>query len=77
MGINDQITYTLTCQKCAQVEKKKVLDKGSSFGGSSWQSGVVFSEFDVTWTRGGIYEPSIAKTLCKKCDIAANISSTY
>lgn len=77
MGTIDQTTYTLTCPVCEQVEKRKVLDKGSSFGGSSWQSGVQFDNFEVSWTGGGVSEPSLVKALCKKCNIEPTISSAY
>jgi len=77
MGIIDQTTYTLTCPKCLQSEKKKVLDKGSSFGGSSWQKGVDFSGFDVVWAGGGITEPVISNASCRMCNLSPMIVSSY
>ena len=77
MGTIDQTTYTLTCPQCLQSEKKKVLDKGSSFGGSHWQGGVDFSEFTVTWSGGGISEPVISSAACNRCNISPAIVSSY
>lgn len=77
MGTKDQTTYTLTCPQCLQAEKKKVLDKGSNYGGSHWQEGVDFSEFDVAWTGGGTSEPVITTAVCKKCNISPSIVSSY
>lgn len=77
MGTIDQKTYTLTCQNCHKVEKGKVLDKGSSFGGSSWQSKVDFINFDVKWVGGGISEPEIISANCKKCKGISNVTTAY
>lgn len=53
MGIIDQTGYTLICPICNISESQKVLDKGSNWNGSWWQSGAEFVHFDATWDGGG------------------------
>ena len=67
MGIIDKTTYTLTCQHCDTKEVSSVLDKGSNWSGSSWQSGTTFELFDTTWNGGQKQEPTLEKATCKKC----------
>lgn len=38
MSIIDSTSCTLTCAICGKAETHKVLDKGSGWSGSYWQS---------------------------------------
>ncbi|MCA3215582.1 MAG: hypothetical protein ING39_09190 [Burkholderiales bacterium] len=49
MGIIDKTTHRLTCPQCGASETANVLDKGSNWSGSHWQSGANFERFETTW----------------------------
>lgn len=66
MGVIDKTIHTIDCYDCHVSEEQKVLEQGSQYG-SSWQNGVDFQYFDVTWNGGGNEEPHIIKAICKKC----------
>lgn len=75
MGIIDQTTYTLTCPKCGASESQKVLDKGSNWSGSWWQSGANFTHFQTTWdSEGGSVEPKLSIATCKSCKSKAQVA---
>lgn len=75
MSVIDKTTHTLKCLECGVSESKSVLDKGSEWSGSSWQSGPSFSNFAVEWSsEGGKIEPRITSATCKSCKISANVS---
>lgn len=75
MGIIDQTTYTLTCPKCGIYESQKVLDKGSNWSGSWWQSGASFTHFQTTWDgEGGSIEPKLSSATCKSCQSKAQVA---
>ena len=75
MGIIDQTTYTLTCPKCGASESQKVLDKGSNWSGSWWQSGASFTHFQTTWDgEGGSVEPKLSIAIVAKGENFADIS---
>jgi hypothetical protein len=67
MGIIDSTRYTLTCQPCDTAETSKVLDKGSNYSGSWWESGADFKHFDTVWSGGDRTEPKLVKATCKAC----------
>jgi len=67
MGIIDSTRYTLTCHPCDILETSTVLDKGSNYSGSWWQSGTDFQHFDTHWTGGDRIEPKLVKAACKLC----------
>lgn len=74
MGIIDQTTYTLTCSRCGATESQKVLDKGSNWNGSWWQSGATFMHFQATWEgEGGSTEPKLSSAICKNCQSRAQV----
>ena len=77
MGTIDKTTYTLTCQNCETNETSSVLDKGSNWGGSFWQSGTTFKAFDTDWTGGQNHEPTLEKAICKICKSPATIQRQY
>ena len=75
MSVIDKTTHTLKCQECGISESTSVLDKGSEWSNSSWQSGPLFSDFTVEWSsEGGKIEPRITSATCKSCNISANVS---
>lgn len=67
MGYIDETSYTLTCTKCGDSERKKILDKGSMWSGSHWQSGAEFEKFETTWTGGEREEPTLTHAVCRAC----------
>jgi hypothetical protein len=77
MGIIDSTSYTLECPKCATSESAKVLDKGSGWGGSSWQDGATFEKFITSWSGGGRQEPDLVSATCKECGQPANVTSGH
>lgn len=70
MGVIDKTTHKLTCDECGISEQVTMLDKGSAWGGSAWQEGKSFENFDVAWKTivGG--EPRVDKAKCKRCGAA-------
>ncbi len=75
MGIIDKKNYTLTCKNCNEMESSFILDKGSSWNGSSWDSKATYSKFDTYWDGGGIKEPELLSATCKKCNIPASLTT--
>jgi len=71
MGFIDETIYMFTCPQCKKEERVKLLDKGSTFGGSHWQHGIDVEHFDVTWIGGGKVEPTVESAYCKKCKVPA------
>lgn len=77
MGIIDKTIHRVECEHCSEAEEQAIYDKGSNWGGSSWQSGVAFQKFNVSWSGGGKTEPDIVKASCKKCGGEAKSESRY
>jgi hypothetical protein len=77
MGVIDSTIYTLSCPKCGIVESASLLDKGSNWGGSHWQSGAIFVEFETKWSGDGTREPQLVLASCKVCSTAASVKSAY
>jgi len=77
MGTIDSTLYTLRCPKCGAIESVKVLDKGSGWGGSSWQDGADFANFNTAWSGGGAQEPELVSATCKECAQPATVESGY
>ncbi len=77
MGIIDSTGYKLYCNACETEESATVLDKGSNWGGSSWQGGVSFAKFNTQWDGGGREEPKLVSASCKDCDKPATVESSY
>ena len=73
MGTIDKTVYKLTCPKCSSSETSAVLDKGSGWSGSWWQSSATFLQFDTEWTGGAEVEPTLVSATCKKCGTAATV----
>ena len=77
MGTIDKTIHKLACESCDITEEKKVLDKGSGWGGSHWQSGAEFTNFETSWKGGGDTEPSITKAKCNQCGNPAQHESRF
>jgi len=78
MGVIDKTEYRLTCSQCNTSETSKVLDKGSGYGGSSWQEGATFTLFTTEWSGGGgSQEPRLTLAVCKACGRNAKVESDY
>jgi hypothetical protein len=67
MGVIDKTIHKLSCASCNIVEEQSILDKGSGWSGSDWQSGVEFKNFNTIWSGGGKVEPTMVKAECKRC----------
>lgn len=74
MGTIDKTKYKLRCESCGVDEESAVLDKGSNWSGSSWQSEAKFKNFDTEWIGGGITEPELINAKCNKCHSRALIA---
>ncbi len=77
MGYIDQTEYRLSCAHCNISETSKVIDKGSGYGGSSWQNGTSFLRFKTEWSGGGSQEPKLTLAVCNACGRNATIESGY
>lgn len=78
MGIIDNCTYTISCEVCGSSEEKSILDKGSGWNGSSWQSPPAFTKFVVSWKGdGGREEPGLVSAKCAQCGKWAHVTSRY
>jgi hypothetical protein len=73
MGVIDKTTYILSCKNCQEEETASVLDKGSNWGGSHWQSGTVFKKFKTNWNGGGVVEPYLLCATCISCGSVAEV----
>lgn len=72
MGTIDSATYTLTCPECGRTESDRVLDKGSGWGGSSWQR-PTFELFETQISGSARDEYEVTGT-CLVCRVAADTS---
>lgn len=78
MGVIDSTIHRLECTKCEVFEEHKILDKGSQYGGSHWDSGCEFQKFNTTWDgESGKKEPSMTDAVCKDCNRKAIHTSKY
>jgi hypothetical protein len=78
MGIIDKCTYTLSCELCGISEEKSVLDKGSGWSGSFWNSPPKFASFSTEWNgNGGPEEPELVSAKCATCGNPAEVQSKY
>lgn len=75
MGIIDKCTYTLICPQCEISESASVLEKGSGWGGSSWEARASFAKFTTEWQGGGKSEPELLSATCKVCGSEASKTS--
>jgi hypothetical protein len=73
MGVIDKTTYILNCPICNEDEVGSILDKGSNWSGSHWQSSADFKKFKTSWSGGGITEPSLISATCTSCGQSAGI----
>ena len=78
MGIIDSTIHSLTCDDCQVSENIKILDKGSNYGGSHWQSGKSFENFNSQWSGdGGKTEPRLISATCKKCGTSVQHKESF
>lgn len=78
MGVIDKTVYTLTCNDCGVSEESRVLDRGSGWGGSVWDSSAYFAKFDTEWEGGGPVETILISSKCKNCGSSnIRIESSY
>lgn len=77
MGTIDSTLHTLECPQCGVKESKKVLDKGSRWGGSYWQARADFEAFQTSWRGGANVETELVTAHCKACGGPASHSSAF
>ena len=77
MGIIDRTQHSFECPNCGEQETCSILDKGSNYGGSWWQSGKKLEKFDVLWDGGAETEPKVLKATCKRCGVDARHTESY
>lgn len=76
MGSIDKTVHKLDCTLCNITEEQSVLEKGSGWR-SIWNEGPEFSNFVVSWSKGGDLEPTILGAECKVCKKDALNSKRY
>jgi len=76
MSVIDKTTYLLNCLNCNKEEASSILDKGSNWGGSHWQSSTNFTKFKTSWSGGGITEPSLISATCTSCGQPAGVKKS-
>jgi len=74
MGILDSTTHLFSCSSCKAQESVKILDKGSTFGGSYWHEGPPLVSFEVKWSTGGKTEPEVQSASCRICKTAETVT---
>ncbi len=72
MGVIDHTNHRLECT-CGASESVKILQHGSSYGGS-WQAGKAFERFEVTWGAEGVTGPTISSARCSACGATPDVS---
>lgn len=77
MGIIDTLWVKISCDNCGISETSSASDKGSGWGGSSWNDLSLFANFDAILIGGGKKEPNVTSAKCKKCNQIAKIDSAY
>lgn len=77
MGISDKVWFKLTCPKCGVTEVASSSDKGSTWGGPSWNSLTPLNSFSLQSIGGGNAEPEIAAARCTACNVTARVESSY
>lgn len=71
MGIIDSNKFRVTCPKCGTIESVAVQERGSSFGGGTWQSGPDLKHFVAEWSGDDITGPVITSAKCRTCGSSA------
>lgn len=74
MGVIDKTTYKLRCAACDVTEVKSVLDRGSMWSGSHWESGPAFEHFRTSWEGSGSSEPELKASSCQTCGASATVN---
>lgn len=67
MSVLDSIIYSIKCNACSNEESIKLLDKGSIYSGSCWQSGYESIKFNIIWSGGYKEIPYPEVKLCNMC----------
>ena len=76
MGTIDKTTYHLKCPECLIEESSSILDKGSNWNGSYWQSNAHFTNFKTEWSGGGNSEPNLRMAYCNICNVEPIVKIT-
>ena len=76
MGVIDKTTYLLSCERCSVEETSSILEKGSNWGGSHWQSEADFTKFMTSWKGGGVAEPTLLSATCISCEMPAGVKKS-
>jgi len=77
MGVSDKLWFKVTCTNCKNTETCSVLDKGSGWGGPSWQSSCSFETFTAQFKGGGKSDPEVVSAICKKCSGQGTVETSY
>ena len=77
MGIVDKKTYILKCSSCQKEESGLVVDRGSTWSGSSWSNRCNFELFKVQWDHSESSEPKITNATCIDCGSIADVNFSY
>jgi hypothetical protein len=73
MGVIDETSVKLSCEKCGAAEVQRAVQKGSVYGVGAWGNFGDFSQFDAS-TKQGIDGPEVTSATCKKCKAPARIA---
>jgi len=73
MGILDSNKFIITCPKCGTIEPATVRERGSSFGGGTWQSGPDLKYFIAEWAGDNVGGPVITSAKCRACGSSAKV----
>ena len=77
MGVIDELWFKIACPVCDTTEILKVLDRGSSWGGSHWATPKSAGSFMISVRGGGAEVPTITAARCSACGSDATIESSY
>ncbi len=75
MGTIDGENITLTCPACGATETCRILDKGSGWGGSHWQT-PTFERFDITLSGSATTYYNVSG-VCVACNADAAVTQKY
>lgn len=77
MGSIDKEWFRVTCSTCSVGETGSSTDKGSGWGGSSWNELTKFQKFDVSSEHSYEKGVNITAATCKQCGAPATIESRH
>lgn len=74
MGTIDSAHFRITCPECGNQETVSASDKGSGWGGSSWNNLRTATHFKMTQSDDGT-GPELTSASCKECEVDATWES--